>query len=166
LQFRDVLRAISASVPRHAMIWWAFFLPDPDGYRLQTFVLDFPESKGSIREEYCSIEGSLGGFIFRTGKPWRGNASGVFQLDLKDKPAIPEGLKPVASCRLLAGIAKQRLNEDLSRQTYAHRNQQVVSDVRRAYYFLLQSMPIQTLTCPRRKMLGNIARTSTAQQNE
>jgi formate hydrogenlyase transcriptional activator len=69
------------------------FLPDSDGDRLQTFVLDFPESKGFIREEYCSMEGSLGGFVFRTGKPWMGNASDVLQLGLKDEPAIPEGLK-------------------------------------------------------------------------
>jgi formate hydrogenlyase transcriptional activator len=68
-------------------------LPDAEGNRLQTFVLDFPESKGFIREEYCSMEESLGGFVFRTGQAWRGNASDVLQLGLKDEPAIPEGLK-------------------------------------------------------------------------
>jgi len=94
LQFRDLLRAISASVRRVMQCdLVGVFLPDPDGDSLQTFVLDFPESKGFIREEYCSMEGSLGGFVFRTGKPWRGNASDVLQLGLKDEPAIPEGLK-------------------------------------------------------------------------
>jgi formate hydrogenlyase transcriptional activator len=94
LQLRDLLRAISASVRRVMQCdLVGVFLPDSDGDRLQTFVLDFPESKGFIREEYCSMEGSLGGFVFRTGKPWMGNASDVLQLGLKDEPAIPEGLK-------------------------------------------------------------------------
>src|SRR5258705_1136068 len=69
------------------------FLPDSDRNRLQTFVLEFPESKGFIREEYCSMEGSLGGFVFRTGKFWTGNTSDVKQLGLKDDPIIPEGLR-------------------------------------------------------------------------
>jgi outer membrane protein TolC len=41
--------------------------------------------------------------------------------------------------RIRFSVAEQRLNEDLSRQTYSQRDQQVVSDVRRAYYSLLQS---------------------------
>ncbi|HEY1951070.1 MAG TPA: sigma 54-interacting transcriptional regulator [Bryobacteraceae bacterium] len=94
LEFRGVLRAISASVRRVMQCdLVGVFLYDAGGNRMQTFVLDFPESKGFIREEYCSMEGSLGGFVFRTGKPWTGNASDVLQLGLKDEPAIPEGLK-------------------------------------------------------------------------
>src|SRR5882757_7423888 len=41
--------------------------------------------------------------------------------------------------RIRFSVAGQRLNEDLSRQTYSQRDQQLVSDVRRAYYSLLQS---------------------------
>jgi outer membrane protein TolC len=41
--------------------------------------------------------------------------------------------------RIRFSIAEQRLNEDLSRESFAERDQQVVSDVRRAYYSLLQS---------------------------
>jgi len=94
LQLRDVLRAISASVRRVMQCdLVGVFLPDSEGSRLQTFVLDFPESKGFIREEFCSMEGSLGGFVFRTGKPWTGNTSDVLQLGLKDDPIIPEGLR-------------------------------------------------------------------------
>jgi formate hydrogenlyase transcriptional activator len=94
LQLRDLLRAISASVRRVMQCdLVGVFLPDSEGNRLQTFVLDFPESKGFIREEYCSMEGSLGGFVFRTGKPWAGNDADVLQLGLKDETAIPEGLK-------------------------------------------------------------------------
>jgi formate hydrogenlyase transcriptional activator len=94
LQLRDLLRAISASVRRVMQCdLVGVFLPDPEGNRLQTFVLDFPESKGFIREEYCSMEGSLGGFVFRTGKPWKGNTSDILQLGVEDDPIIPEGLK-------------------------------------------------------------------------
>ena len=94
LQLRDLLRAISASVRRvmHCDLV-GVFLPDSEGNRLQTFVLDFPASKGFIREEYCSMEGSLGGFVFRSGKPWTGNTSDVLELGVKDDPIIPEGLK-------------------------------------------------------------------------
>ena len=94
LQLRDLLRAISASVRRVMQCdLVGVFLPDLAGNRMQTFTLDFPESKGFIREDYCSMEGSLGGYVFGTGKPWIGNASDVLQLGLKDEPAIPEGLK-------------------------------------------------------------------------
>jgi len=78
--------------------------------RLQTFVLDFPESKGFIREEYfTSIEGSLSGLVFRTGKAWMGNASDILQLGLKDEAAIPEGLKtgcilPLVSRNRILGV--------------------------------------------------------------
>ena len=110
LQLRDLLRAISASVRRVMQCdLVGVFLADSDGDRLQTFVLDFPESKGFIREEYCSMEGSLGGYVFRTGKPWRGNSSDVLQLGLTDEPALPEGLKagcmvPLASRNRVLGL--------------------------------------------------------------
>src|SRR5258707_14329307 len=41
--------------------------------------------------------------------------------------------------RIRFSIAEQRLNEDLSRQTFAQRDQEMVNDVRRAYYSLFQS---------------------------
>jgi outer membrane protein len=40
--------------------------------------------------------------------------------------------------RIRFAVAEQRLNEDLSRENYSQRDQQLVSDVRRAYYSLLQ----------------------------
>jgi len=85
-------------------------LPDSEMNRLQTFVLDFPESKGFIQEEYFTpIEGSLSGLVFRTGKLWVGNASDVLQLGLKDEAAIPEGLKtgcilPLVSRNRILGV--------------------------------------------------------------
>ncbi len=111
LQLQDLLRAISASVRRvmHCDLVSVCF-PDSELNRLQTFVLDFPESKGFIREEFfTSMEGSLSGFVFRTGKPWIGNASDVLQLGLKDEAAIPEGLKtgcilPLVSRNRILGV--------------------------------------------------------------
>ena len=41
--------------------------------------------------------------------------------------------------RLRLAVAEQRLNEDLSRQTYSEKDQRLVSDVRRLYYSLLES---------------------------
>jgi PAS domain S-box-containing protein len=111
LQLQDLLRAISASVRRamHCDLVSVCF-PDSELNRLQTFVLDFPESKGFIREEFfTSIEGSLSGLVFRTGKPWMGDASDILQLGLKDEAAIPEGLKtgcilPLVSRNRVLGV--------------------------------------------------------------
>src|SRR5260370_12644468 len=94
LQLHDLLRAISASIRRvmHCDLV-SVCLPDSDMNRLQTFVLDFPESKGLIREEFFTpIEGTLSGSVFRSGKLWNGSASDILQLGLKDEAAIPEGL--------------------------------------------------------------------------
>jgi len=94
LQLSDLLGAISASVRRVMQCdLVSVCFPDSEMKRLQTFVIDFPDSKGLIREELISIEGSLGGFVFRTGKPWAGSASDLFQSGLKNEPAIAEGLK-------------------------------------------------------------------------
>jgi formate hydrogenlyase transcriptional activator len=118
LQLRDLLRAISASVRRVMQCdLVGVFLPDADGSRMQTF-LDFPESKGFIQEDYCSMEGSLGGFVFGTGKPWIGNAADVLPLGLTEEPAIPEGLKtgcfvPLVSrnrCIGLLGLGRREEN--------------------------------------------------------
>src|SRR5216683_5775280 len=94
LQLRDLLGAISSSVRRVMQCdLVSVCFPDSEMKRLQTFVIDFPDSKGFIREELISIEGSLGGFVFRTGKPWAGNASDLLQSELKNEPAIAEDLK-------------------------------------------------------------------------
>jgi PAS domain S-box-containing protein len=120
LQLHDLLRAISASVRRVMQCdLVSVCFPDAELNRLQTFVLDFPESKGFIREEFfVPMEGSLSGFVFRTSKPWVGNASDVLQLGLKDEAAIPEGLKTgcilplVSRNRILGVLALARREEN------------------------------------------------------
>jgi formate hydrogenlyase transcriptional activator len=93
LQIYDVLRAISASVRRVMQCDVVYVcLPGSDASRLRGFVLDFPESKGFIREDSVSIEGSIAGIVFRAAKPWMGSAADLLQLGVKDDPGIAEGL--------------------------------------------------------------------------
>lgn len=94
LELDALLRAISASV-RSVMQCElvGVFLPDPARNRIQTLALDFPGSKGLIREDlFTPMEGSLGGLVLSTGKPWAGSASDVRGLGLESEAAIPEGL--------------------------------------------------------------------------
>jgi formate hydrogenlyase transcriptional activator len=71
LELRDLLRAISASLRRVMQCdVVGVALPDGDGHHLQVYALDFPDSKGFIREESrIPIEGSPMGKVFQTGKP-------------------------------------------------------------------------------------------------
>ena len=118
LQLRDLLDAISSSVRRVMQCdLVSVCFPDSEMKRLQTFVIDFPDSKGFIREELISIEGSLGGFVFRTGKPWAGNATDLLQSGLKNEPAIAEGLKtgcvlPLISRNGVLGVLALGRRED------------------------------------------------------
>ena len=120
LQLHDLLRAISTSIRRvmHCDLVSICF-PDSELKQLQTFVLDFPESKGFIRESFfIPIEGSLSGFVFRTRKPWIGSDSDMLQLGLQDQAAIPEGLKTgcilplVSHNRILGVLSLARREED------------------------------------------------------
>jgi formate hydrogenlyase transcriptional activator len=118
LQLSDLLGAISSSVRRVMQCdLVSVCFPDSEMKRLQTFVIDFPDSKGFIREELISIEGSLGGFVFQTGKPWAGNASDLLQSGLKNEPAIAEGLKtgcvlPLISRNGVLGVLALGRRED------------------------------------------------------
>jgi formate hydrogenlyase transcriptional activator len=120
LQLHDLLRAISTSIRRVMQCdLVSVCFPDLEMNRLQAFVLDFPESKGFIREEFfIPMEGSLSGYVFRTRKPWMGNASDVLQLGLNDSAAIPEGLKTgcilplISRNRILGVLTLGRLEEN------------------------------------------------------
>ena len=119
LELDALLRAISASV-RSVMQCElvGVFLPDPTRNRIQTLALDFPGSKGLIREDlFTPMEGSLGGLVLSTGKPWAGNASDVRSLGLESEAAIPEGLStgcvvPLISRRRILGLLGLGRRED------------------------------------------------------
>jgi formate hydrogenlyase transcriptional activator len=118
LQLSDLLGAISSSVRRVMQCdLVSVCFPDSERKRLQTFVIDFPDSQGFIREELIALEGSLGGLVFRTGKPWAGNASDLLQSGLKNEPAIAEGLKtgcvlPLISRNGVLGVLALGRRED------------------------------------------------------
>jgi formate hydrogenlyase transcriptional activator len=71
LNFQELLQAISASV-RQVMGCdaAAIMLPEPDGMHLRKHAIDFPDSRGLLKEDgLISIEGSALGETFRSGKP-------------------------------------------------------------------------------------------------
>jgi formate hydrogenlyase transcriptional activator len=71
LDLRELLRAISASVRRvMSCDGVGVLLPDCEGRQLQVYGLDFPESKGMIKEDnLVPIDQSPLGKAFQTGKP-------------------------------------------------------------------------------------------------
>jgi formate hydrogenlyase transcriptional activator len=70
LELRDLLRAVSKQVRRVMQCDFASLsLPDAENKQLRLYTVDFPESKGELREEVTyPIEGSLSGRAFRTMK--------------------------------------------------------------------------------------------------
>ena len=119
LELREVLRAISASVRRVMRCdLVSVALPDSTNTYLRRYVVDFPQSKGFIREEtQVPMDGSIGGWVFRGGKLWTGNAAAVAQLGLDKDPAVAEGFKAgcvlplVSRDRVLGVVALARLQE-------------------------------------------------------
>src|SRR6267142_806531 len=70
LELRDLLRAVSKQVRRVMQCDFASLsLPDAENKVLRLYTVDFPESRGELREEVAyPIEGSLSGAAFRTMK--------------------------------------------------------------------------------------------------
>ena len=174
LQLQDLLRAISATVRRvmHCDLVSVCF-PDSELNRLQTFVLDFPESKGFIREEFfIPMEGSLSGFVFRTGKPWTGNASDVLQLGLKDEAAITEGLKTgcilplVSRNRILGVLSLGRREENAFGQADIEFLAQVASQIAIAVENTSAYLEITQARGELEKALGKIQRLKDRLQDE
>src|SRR5260221_10237678 len=71
LECRDLLRTVSASI-RQVMrcdivgVW----LPDAQHVRLRQLAMDFPESKGFVKEDWqLPVEGTELGRVFKTGEP-------------------------------------------------------------------------------------------------
>jgi formate hydrogenlyase transcriptional activator len=72
LDLRELLREISASVrPVMQCDGVGVALPDPESEQLRFYALDFPKSKGSIREEILTAtrEGSATSRAYRSGEP-------------------------------------------------------------------------------------------------
>src|SRR5260370_4826447 len=71
LELRDVLQSISPRIRNVIRLdGVALILPDAENKCLQTHPLDFPLSKGSVRQDMSSpLYGSLPGQVLRSGKP-------------------------------------------------------------------------------------------------
>ncbi len=71
LECRDLLRTVSASI-RQVMHYdiVGVWLPDAERVHLRQLAMDFPESKGFVKEDALQpIEGSVLGAVFKAGKP-------------------------------------------------------------------------------------------------
>jgi formate hydrogenlyase transcriptional activator len=71
LECRDLLRTVSASI-RQVMHYdiVGVWLPDVEHVYLRQLAMDFPESKGFVKEDALQpIEGSVMGTVFKAGKP-------------------------------------------------------------------------------------------------
>jgi formate hydrogenlyase transcriptional activator len=119
-ELRDVLQSISPSI-RNVMRLdgVALILPDAEKKCLQTHALDFPLSKGSVRQDMSSpVHGSLPGQVFRSGKPWVGNLGELQSSGLDHRIAAEEGVEtmcmlPLVRCgRVLGVLCLMRLHKN------------------------------------------------------
>lgn len=120
LELRELLRAISGSVRRVMQCnGVGVVLPDAEAGQLRVYALDFPESKGCIKEEHLiSMEGSLFGKAFQSGKPVVERSSDSNGTDAeKYSTAACEGIKSscfiplVSRDRAVGVLALARLGE-------------------------------------------------------
>src|SRR5258708_35736563 len=94
LDFRDLLRAISASIRRvmegdSVGVW----LPDSKQGKLRDHALEFLESKGFAKEDLLlPVEGSLIGSVFKTGKPLVVGGKTDYMSEQVTPEALAEGL--------------------------------------------------------------------------
>jgi formate hydrogenlyase transcriptional activator len=115
LEFRDLLRDISASV-RCVMVCDSVGvnLPDPETGELKLYALDFPGAKGLLREEMLHPPGSLAGRAFGTGEPQCFIVGGV-ALPVEDVVYEREGLQSacwlplISRARVLGILCLSRL---------------------------------------------------------
>src|SRR5712692_4619925 len=138
LELRDLLRAISASVRRVMRCdGVGVSLLDSDSNQLRLYALDFPESKGILREEaLIPVEGnSPAGDVIRTGEPLTLNSRELAQLDPPDLLAEAESLKAICRLplvgrgRILGILGLGRLQEDEFTQDEVDFLRQVASQV-------------------------------------
>jgi formate hydrogenlyase transcriptional activator len=121
LKLRSLLQEISPSIRRVMRLdAVVLILPEPDGKELRVYALDFPGSKGIIREDMRSaMEDSVVGEVFRSGKPWSGAVDDVPGPEINRVMAQREGLKtvcfqPLIRHKTVLGIlCLARVREDL-----------------------------------------------------
>jgi formate hydrogenlyase transcriptional activator len=111
LDLRDLLRSVSGNLRRVMNCDLAGVgLPDAESSgHLRLYALDFPDSRGFLREEILiPIEGTPPGISFKTGKPVVGMIRDVCHM-IADSPPLAEGLTtgcvlPLASRGRVHGV--------------------------------------------------------------
>jgi formate hydrogenlyase transcriptional activator len=94
LDLRELLRSVSANLRRvMSSDLVGVGLPDAENPKhLRLYALDFPDSKGFVREEVLiPIEGTPPGMAFKTGEPFVGMFRDLCSM-IPDAPPIAEGL--------------------------------------------------------------------------
>lgn len=103
LELRSLLRAISPSIRKIMELdLIGLILPEAEGKQLRLYALDFPGSKGIIREDMLSpIDGSIVGKVFRSGEPWTGRLSDLKDWGTNLRLGSQEGVKVLCFLPLL-----------------------------------------------------------------
>jgi formate hydrogenlyase transcriptional activator len=97
LELRDVLQSVSPSIRETMRLdGVALVLPDAANEHLQLYALDFPDSKGILREGMSTaLNGSLAGQVFRSGKPWVGD------IEEGNKSGFGDGVETICMLPLI-----------------------------------------------------------------
>jgi formate hydrogenlyase transcriptional activator len=105
LELRDVLQAVSPSIRKAMRLdGVALILPDGEGRELQLYALDFPDSSLSAGQDVpSSLNGSVSGRVFRTGKPWVGDIEQLQRSGLDHRIASAAGVETLCMLPLLRG---------------------------------------------------------------
>jgi formate hydrogenlyase transcriptional activator len=120
LELRSLLQAIA---PRLRNILQldavALFLPEPGRRDLRLYALDFPGSKGIVRQDLLSsLDGTTTGDVFRSGISWTGHIEDLRGPELNRKMAFQEGIQtlcllPLIRCgAVFAILSLARLRKD------------------------------------------------------
>jgi len=110
-ELREVLRSVSPGIRKTmGLDGVALILPDAANRQLQLYALDFPNSKGIPNQNLSgTLEGSLAGEVFRTGKPWVGNFEDLNGSGFGDGVISGEGIEtlcmlPLIRCNSTLGV--------------------------------------------------------------
>jgi formate hydrogenlyase transcriptional activator len=95
LELREVLQSISPGIRKVMRLdTVALMLPERDNAQFRLYALDFPDSKGLIRQDTLSpAEGSLTAQVLRSGKAWVGDINELQRLGFNYEVASGEGME-------------------------------------------------------------------------
>jgi formate hydrogenlyase transcriptional activator len=111
LELRDLLRSISPNIRKVLRLdGVALMLPAADGAHLQLYALDFPDNKEFNHHDMSSsLDESLPGQVFRSGKPWIGDLNESRRSGFDNRVVFGESVKtlcmlPLLRCERVLGV--------------------------------------------------------------